>query len=284
MPVCSGARDLRAQSAPGSPCALSSREGQRISKAQAESRRENENACPVIASEAKQSSLLCCGKEAGLLRRGACHRARIRAIRWLLAMTDWLPAKPGNVSPASVGQRLDATPPISRMTEPVFAPLYSYTPLPLSSNPIQSRAKPRRGGSETMARAEALQRDLASIDVSDPLIYQNDSWHQLFARLRREDPVHYCETSPFGPYWSVTRYDDIFAVELDHENYSSASELRDIQVADQPKGLDRPNFIRMAPPGHTAHPRTVAPIVAPSNLANFEQLIRKRTCDVLDVL
>src|SRR3954453_22274330 len=42
-------------------------EGQRISKAQAEARRENENACPVIASEAKQSSLLCCGKKAGLL-------------------------------------------------------------------------------------------------------------------------------------------------------------------------------------------------------------------------
>jgi cytochrome P450 len=135
-----------------------------------------------------------------------------------------------------------------------------------------------------MARAEALQRALASIDVSDPLLYQNDSWHQLFAQLRREDPVHYCEPSPFGPYWSVTRYDDIFAVELDHANFSSASELGGIQIADQPKGQERPNFIRMDPPGHTAHRRTVAPIVAPSNLANFESLIRKRTSDVLDAL
>ena len=67
-----------------------------------------------------------------------------------------------------------------------------------------------------MAPAEALQRSLASTDVSDPLLYQNDSWRPLFAQLRREDPVHYCEASPFGPYWSVTRYDDIFAVELDH--------------------------------------------------------------------
>jgi cytochrome P450 len=40
----------------------------------------------------------------------------------------------------------------------------------------------------------------------------------------------------------------------------------------------------MDPPGHTAHRRTVAPIVAPSHLANFEPLIRKRTCDVLDAL
>jgi len=132
--------------------------------------------------------------------------------------------------------------------------------------------------------AQALQRRLTSIDVSDPHLYQDDTWRPLFEQLRRDDPVHYCEGSPFGPYWSVTRYDDIFAVELDHENYSSSSELGGIQVTDQPKGQERTSFIRMDPPGHTAQRRTVAPIVAPSNLANFEQLIRKRTCDVLDAL
>jgi cytochrome P450 len=133
-----------------------------------------------------------------------------------------------------------------------------------------------------MARAQ--QRKLTSIDVSDPRLYQDDTWHELFAQLRRDDPVHYCETSPFGPYWSVTRYDDIFTVELDHANYSSSSELGGIQITDQPKGQEIPNFLRMDPPGHTAHRRTVAPIVAPSHLANFEPLIRKRTSDVLDAL
>jgi cytochrome P450 len=125
---------------------------------------------------------------------------------------------------------------------------------------------------------------LASIDVSDPKIYQDDSWRPLFAELRRGDAVHYCESSPFGPYWSVTRYDDIFEVELDHENYSSASGLGGIQIADPPEGQERSNFLRMDPPGHTAQRRTVAPIVAPSNLANFEPLIRERTARVLDAL
>ena len=132
--------------------------------------------------------------------------------------------------------------------------------------------------------AQVQPRKLDSIDVSDPKLYQDDTWRPLFAHLRRNDPVHYCESSPFGPYWSVTRYDDILAVELDHETYSSASELGGIQIADQPKGQERPNFIRMDPPGHTAQRRTVAPIVAPSNLANFEPLIRRRTADVLDAL
>ncbi|QDW37390.1 cytochrome P450 [Bradyrhizobium sp. KBS0727] len=132
--------------------------------------------------------------------------------------------------------------------------------------------------------AQAQQRKLTSIDVSDPRLYRDDAWRPLFDQLRHDDPVHYCEASPFGPYWSVTRYDDIFAVELDHANYSSSSEFGGIQITDQPLGQEFANFIRMDPPGHTAHRRTVAPIVAPSHLANFEPLIRKRTSDVLDAL
>jgi cytochrome P450 len=125
---------------------------------------------------------------------------------------------------------------------------------------------------------------LTSIDVSDPRLYQDDTWRPLFAQLRRDDPVHYCDASPYGPYWSVTRYDDIFAVELDHENYSSSSELGGIQITDQPKGQERASFIRMDPPAHTAQRRTVSPIVAPSNIVNLESLIRKRTSGVLDAL
>ncbi|MEJ0044046.1 MAG: hypothetical protein WDM81_18340 [Rhizomicrobium sp.] len=34
-----------------------------------------------------------------------------------------------------------------------------------------------------------------------------------FERLRREDPVHYCADSEFGPYWSITKYNDIMAVD-----------------------------------------------------------------------
>src|SRR5258705_6281713 len=162
------------------------------------------------------------------------------------------------------------------------ARLYSRPHLPLSSQ-FRSPAKRRRQqGREVMA--QALQRKLASIDVSDPHLYQDDTWHELFAQLRRDDPVHYCEASAFGPYWSVTRYDDIFAVELDHANYSSSSEFGGIQITDQPLGQEFANFIPIDPPGHTAHRRTVAPIVAPSHLANFEPLIRKRTSDVLDAL
>ena len=34
---------------------------------------------------------------------------------------------------------------------------------------------------------------LAQIDVSRPELFQNDTWHPWFARLRQESPVHYLE-------------------------------------------------------------------------------------------
>ena len=120
------------------------------------------------------------------------------------------------------------------------------------------------------------------IDVSDPKLYEDDVWQPLFARLRHEAPVYYCPQSRYGPYWSITRYADIMAVETDHATYSS--QLGGVQVEDQPKGQERPSFIRMDPPRHTEQRRTVAPVAAPSNLASYEPIIRARTAQVLDEL
>src|ERR1044072_9337350 len=103
--------------------------------------------------------------------------------------------------------------------------------------------------------------------VSDPKLYQDDVWQPYFARLRREDPVHYCRQSLYGPYWSVTKDKDIMQVEVTDQVSSSASELGGIAVEDQPKDMDRPSFIRMAPPKHDEQRLVVSPVVAPGNLA-----------------
>ena len=62
---------------------------------------------------------------------------------------------------------------------------------------------------------------LEQIDVSDGRIYQQDAWRPYFARLREEAPVHYCADSAFGPFWSITRFEDIVAVDTNHEVFSS---------------------------------------------------------------
>jgi cytochrome P450 len=123
---------------------------------------------------------------------------------------------------------------------------------------------------------------LDKIDVSDPKLYQDDTYYPYFARLRAEDPVHWCPESLYGPYWAVTRYKDIMQVEVNHQVYSS--QAGGIQIEDQPKTMERPSFIRMDPPRHDEQRKIVSPIVAPQNLANMEATIRERTGRTLDGL
>lgn len=126
--------------------------------------------------------------------------------------------------------------------------------------------------------------DAMFTDVSNPAIYQADSWEVPFAEIRHKDPIHYFPDSMHGPFWAITRYQDIMTVELNDAVFSSSSEWGGIQIADTDSMASRRNFIRMDRPEHTAQRRTVAPIVAPSNLANMQDVIRQRTAAVLDGL
>jgi cytochrome P450 len=134
------------------------------------------------------------------------------------------------------------------------------------------------------AREAAYSLPLDQIDVSDPLLYYNDTWYPYFERLRREDPVHYTPESPYGPYWAVTKYHDMVKVEVNHQVFSSSDDVGGIRIEDPPKGLERPNFIRMDPPEHDEQRLVVSPTVAPMNLAKMEGMIRERTARVLDGL
>ena len=129
---------------------------------------------------------------------------------------------------------------------------------------------------------DAYSVPLDKIDVSDPQLYQKDTYYPYFERLRREAPVHWCRESRYGPYWSVCKYKDIMQVEVNHQTYSS--EVGGIAVEDQPKGLERESFIRMDPPKHDEQRKVVGPIVAPANLAEMESTIRERTIRVLEGL
>jgi len=141
---------------------------------------------------------------------------------------------------------------------------------------------------QTLAQAPASSTapagGIASVDVSQPALFRDDTVGAMFARLRREDPVHYCAESDYGPYWSVTRYKDIMEVEVNHAVFSSDVWLGGITIRDVPKEHRRPSFISMDPPLHDDQRKTVSPIVAPGNLAEMEATIRERTCSVLDSL
>ena len=125
------------------------------------------------------------------------------------------------------------------------------------------------------------------IDVSRPSLFQQDTIGLFFDRLRKEEPVHYCRESHVGPFWSITKFDDIMAVDTNHKVFSSEAKLGGIAIQDMHRvegALELEMFIAMDPPKHDQQRKAVTPAVAPSNLLLLEPTIRERACQILDDL
>ncbi len=136
--------------------------------------------------------------------------------------------------------------------------------------------------SESIQQARApSDQTLETLDVSDPGLFEHDTWHEVFARLRAEDPVHYQADSPFGPFWSVTTFEDIQYVDKHFEIFSSEPT---ILLGDQPEDFTFVNFIQSDPPIHDEQRKAVQDVVAPRNLAELEPIIRQRVQTILDGL
>jgi len=122
---------------------------------------------------------------------------------------------------------------------------------------------------------------LEEIDLAHPGIWQANEFLPFLARLRRDDPVHYCAQSSVGAYWSVMRYQDIMTMEAAPQLFSSEPTIGIVDVLPQ---YSLPMFIAMDPPKHDEQRKTVQGVVAPNNLKNLEGLIRQRVITILDDL
>ena len=125
---------------------------------------------------------------------------------------------------------------------------------------------------------------LEAIDPSKGWLFEHDLVDLHFERLRSEDPVHLSPSKRYGPYWSVTRYQDIMAVDTNPAAFSSDAHRGGITLAERPPGEVLPSFIAMDEPRHGQQRKTVSPIVAPANLALLEATIRQRAATILDDL
>ena len=122
-----------------------------------------------------------------------------------------------------------------------------------------------------------------------PDLFQANATLPYFARLRSEDPVHYNEDSPFGPYWDVTKYRDIVAVEQDFGTFSSEMKYGGIQLGGIPYDTPDPTyslpmFIAMDPPKHGEQRKTVQSRFTQRGLQGLEIQIRERAQTILDSL
>ena len=123
--------------------------------------------------------------------------------------------------------------------------------------------------------------DLDSVDISRARLFSKEIWRPYFKRMREEAPVYFHKESAFGPYWSVTTFDHIVAVDSNNKQFSSAS---GVTLVDQDTDLRTQSFITADQPKHGPQRKAVQNVVAPKNLQNLESLIRDRAADILDNL
>jgi cytochrome P450 len=133
------------------------------------------------------------------------------------------------------------------------------------------------------ARARAYSMSLEDFDVGDPELFQKYEFWPYFERLRKEDPIHFCRNGVFGPYWSITKYNDIMNVEKNHAVFASDAALGGINIRDNPPGF-RESFLQMAEPRHGQQRKVVAPMFTPTYLDQLANTIRERAAKCLDAL
>jgi cytochrome P450 len=130
---------------------------------------------------------------------------------------------------------------------------------------------------------------LEQMNPGHPLLFEANKALPWFERLRTEAPVHYCAKSQFGPYWSVTRFNDIMHVDSNHQIFSSDSRRGGITLGGRADPnpdpmFHLPMFIMEDQPKHDDQRKVVAPMFTPRHLADLEGLIRQRASDILDGL
>jgi cytochrome P450 len=123
--------------------------------------------------------------------------------------------------------------------------------------------------------------DNGHADLSSHDSFLNGAPLNTFARLRREDPVSWCEYKDGKGFWSITRHEDIMALNLDNKWMSSA---RGIRMEDQTyeEYLARRTFQETDPPDHTRVRKLVAKAFSQPVVLQFENQIRALCDDILD--
>ncbi len=129
--------------------------------------------------------------------------------------------------------------------------------------------------------------------LDEVLVTEREHWpdgppHELFKEMRGKCPVHWTSEITEYPeedgYWSITRADDVHAVSLDWQTYSSATGITALTNAIMPVDLISAMFIGMDPPKHDRLKALFQRGFTPKRIAEHEDEIRAITVGVLDRL
>lgn len=123
--------------------------------------------------------------------------------------------------------------------------------------------------------------DDGQADLSDHDSFVNGPPFNTFARMRREDPLAWCDGGQYKGYWSLTRHDDILEYNKNTKLLSSAHGIR-IEDQSEEEYLARRTFQETDPPEHTHTRMLVGKAFSKPVVAEYEDTIRELCDDILD--
>ncbi len=121
------------------------------------------------------------------------------------------------------------------------------------------------------------------IDLVNPDHYVAGVPFEWFDRLRRDDPVSW-HPEPGGNagFWAVTRYDDLTAVHMDWQTYSSEVGAVALEELDDEQLRRRRSMLECDPPRHTALRQITSKRFSARGVGRYEDFIRDVARGVLD--
>jgi cholest-4-en-3-one 26-monooxygenase len=124
----------------------------------------------------------------------------------------------------------------------------------------------------------------STIDLLDLDRFQRLEHHEMFKRLRAENPVSWHEYPGGTGFWNVVQHEDVLTVSRDSELYSS--EIGGVMIMDPEAqgGFDTRGLMMLYtdPPKHTRYRRLVSKGFTPRMIGLLEQYLRNRSKLIVD--
>ncbi|MFE2960374.1 cytochrome P450 [Nocardia tengchongensis] len=120
-------------------------------------------------------------------------------------------------------------------------------------------------------------------DIYDPELYVAGPIHEIFAGLRRTDPVHWQEMPGEPGYWAILKHEDVSHVARNPELFSA--EVEGVILENQPpERLEqtRNMLLMMDPPRHTEYRKPLAEHFKARVVGDMEDRVRELTRSLLD--
>lgn len=128
--------------------------------------------------------------------------------------------------------------------------------------------------------------------IADPSMYSvPGAYHDLFAQLRKEDPVHWTEIEGFRPFWTISKYNDILEIEKQGDKFINWPRLNLNSIADEERvraGSGRGStvslrmLVNMDGAEHRAHRSITQSWFMPSNLRKLESELASLAKEFVD--